>query len=383
MFKRLWPYLKPLSFRMVFAILAMAAVAGISTALMWLIKYVFDHALTDKDVQALWNGVFLVLSCIGLKSIFWYTHTYLTAYIGQSISRKIRDDTYKHLYSLSMGFFNEEASSRILSRLTNDITILQTALASTPTVVVRDGLTIIGLVGFLFYLNLKFALICFGVLPLAGWFLIRIGKKSRRAARESQAKMSDIYNTIHEALTAMPIVKTFQNEKKEIDHFVGENRNFFNIIMKLVRIEARSSPILEFMGAIFLSIMILIGGRDVIRGVWSAGAFLAFVGAAMSLYNPIKKFGQVNITVQSGLAAAERVFELLDQKASITEKQNAAHIDTLSGAIEFDHVSFSYPNGHAVLNNIDLKINKGGDYCPGGPLRFRKNNARSNDSPFL
>ncbi|MCB4755685.1 MAG: ABC transporter ATP-binding protein/permease [Elusimicrobia bacterium] len=357
--KRLWPYLKPLWGRFVTALVCMAGVAGISTALMWLIKYLFDHALAEKDAQALMSGVVIILSLISLKSLFWYTHTYLTAYIGQLIARRVREDTYKHLYTLSMGFFNDEASARILSRLTNDVTILQTALATTPTVVVRDGLTILGLVGFLFYLNPKFALLCFGALPIAAWFLTELGKKSRRAAKESQAKMADIYNTIHEALAAMPIVKTFQNEKRETDHFAGENLNFFNIIMKLVRIEARSSPILEFIGALFLCFMLIIGGRDVLRGVWSTGAFLAFVGAAMSLYNPIKKFGQVNIVIQQGLAAAERIFDLLGQKGTVIEKMGAIHASTLANTIEFRHVSFTYPNGTRVLRDVNLRISKG------------------------
>lgn len=127
----------------------MAAVAGLSTGIVWLMKYLIDHAMTDKDLSALYTGVFLIIVSIGVKSVLWYTHTYLTAFVSHTASRQIRDDVYKHLYSLSMGFFNEKTSGGLLARLTNDITTLQVSLANAPTVILRDGLTVLGLIGFL------------------------------------------------------------------------------------------------------------------------------------------------------------------------------------------------------------------------------------------
>ncbi len=359
MLKRLFPYLKPMWFRFSVALVCMSGVAGLSTGFMWLVKYLNDHALVEHDMAALQTGVILVLTGIGLKSIFWYTHTYLTSYVSQSAARQIRDDVYKHLYSLSMGFFNEKESGGILARLTNDITILQIALVTAPTVILRDGLTIVGLIGFLFYTNLKFSLMCFSILPVTGWFLTSLGKKSRRGGREGQARMADMYNIIHEALAAMPIVKVFQNEKHEIEEFQKENRSYFNTMMKLVRVDARSSPIMEFLGAIVLAIMLWMGGRDVIRGVWSVGSFMAFVGAAMYLYNPIKKFASVNVQLQQGLAAAERVFELLDQKGTVVDAPNPIEIPSIEKAITFKNVSFSYQAPNVVLNSVNLEVKKG------------------------
>jgi len=337
----------------------MSGVAGITTGVMWIMKYLIDHALTEKDASALQSGVVLILIGITLRSILWYTHTYLAAYVGQSVARQLRDNTYRHLYTLSMGFFNEKTSGGILARLTNDVTILQISLASAPTTIIRDGLTILGLIGFLFYTNWKFALMCFSILPIAGWILAGLGKKSRKAGREGQAKMADLYNTIQEAVSAMPIVKTFQNEEKEIAEFARENRNYFNILMKLVRVEARSSPIMEALGAVVLAFMLLVGGGDVIRGVWSLGSFVAFVGAAMSLYNPIKKFAAINVQLQQGLAAGERVFGLLDQKGTVLEKPGAAAAPPLTREIEFRDVSFSYPSSNLVLDHVNLTIKKG------------------------
>jgi subfamily B ATP-binding cassette protein MsbA len=357
--RRLLPYLKPLWPRLLVAMLCMSGVAAVSTGFMWVVKQINDYALIGRDYEWLKTGVVLVVIGIGLKSLLWYTHTYLTSYSSQMVARRLRNQVYEHLYSLSMGFFNEKTSGGILSRLTADITLLQSAMISGPTTVVRDGLTVIGLIGFLFYTNWRFALLCFAILPIAAIVMTSLGKKSRKAGRTGQASMSDIYNIVHEALAAMPIVKVFQSEKREVADFARENQNYFNAMMKLARVDARSSPIMEFIGALLLGLMLLIGGRDVINGVWSAGSFIAFIMAAMSLYSPIKKFASVNVQLQQGLAAAERVFELLDQKGTVMDAPNAKDAPVLSDRIEFRNVSFSYPSSNPVLKNLDLTIRKG------------------------
>lgn len=360
MVKRLLPYLKPLWLRLSAAIVCMAGVAAISTGVIWLIKFLIDQALAQKDFQALHIGIVLVLTVFALKSLLWYSHTYLTAYIGQRVAQRIRNEVYEHLYSLSMGFFNKKMSGGILSRLTNDTTTLQLTLATAPTVVIRDGLTILGLTGFLFYLNLKFAFLSFAILPFAALMLVRLGVKSRRAGREGQAKMGDLYDLIHEGLSAMPIVKIFQNEKKEVDDFKKENRNYFDAIMRLARVEARSSPLMEMLGAFVLVLLLGIGGRDVILEKWTLGSFMAFLGAAMSLYNPIKKFAKVNVQIQHGMASAERVFSLLDQSTTVKDKPGAQIAGPLASTIVFRNVGFSYPgNPVPALQNINLSIGKG------------------------
>ncbi len=359
MIKRILPLFKPLWGRLLVAIACMTLVAAISTTVVWLMKFLVDNALTPRDYTTLLTGVSALVSIMALKAILWYSHTYLTAYVGQSIARNLRETAYRHLYSLSMGFFNQTTSSGILARLTNDVTYLQISLSSAPTIIIRDGLTIVGLIGFLFYTNWKFSLLCFLVLPVVGLVLINLGRKSRKAGREGQAKMADMYNIIQEAVVAMPIVKTFQNEKKEIDDFAKENKTFFSVIMKLARIEARSSPIMETIGAMVLAFMLIIGGRDVISGAWSLGSFMAFIGAAMSLYNPIKKFASVNVQFQQGFAAAERIFDLLDQKGMVTEKTSAIDVPTLSNKIEIKNISFNYPSAPKVLDKINLTIQKG------------------------
>jgi ATP-binding cassette, subfamily B, bacterial MsbA len=358
--RRLLSYLKPVWGRLAVALVCMSGVAAISTGTVWLMKFLIDQALTQKDLASLHNGVLLLVSVIALKSILWYSHTYLASFVSHSAARQIRDDSYRHLYTLSMGFFDQKASGGILARLTNDITILQATLTSAPTVILRDGLTVLGLVGFIFYTNWKFALFSFTVLPAAAVVLASLGKKSRRAGREGQAKMADMYGVIHEALAAMPIVKVFQSEEREIEEFRRENRSYFNVVMRLVRVEARSSPIMEALGAIVLGGMLWVGGKEVIDGSWSLGSFVAFIGAAMSLYNPLKKFANVNVQMQQGLAAAERVFEMLDQKATVVDAPDAGTAPAFHDSIEYRDVTFAYPTSPTpVLDKVNLKVRKG------------------------
>jgi ATP-binding cassette, subfamily B, bacterial MsbA len=359
MIRRILVYLKPLWFRFIVALLCMAGVAGISTGLMWLLKFLIDSGLNQKDPAALNAGVVLILVAISLKSMLWYSHNYLTSYVAQSISRQIRDNVFRHLTTLSMGFFNEKASSGLMARLTNDVSLMQTALMAAPTTIIRDGLTVMGLLGFIFYQHWKFASLCFLVLPIAAVLLTYLGKKSRKAGREGQARMADMYGLIQESLTAMPIVKTFQNEQREIDDFKAENRRYFDVMMKLVRVEARSSPMMEVLGSIVLAVMIFIGGHDVLAGRWTVGAFISFVGAAMSLHNPLKSFANTNVKIQQGLAAAERVFQILDQQPTVLEKPQAKAVLRLTTAIEFQHIDFSYPATPFVLRDINLVLKKG------------------------
>lgn len=366
--RRLLGYLKPVMPRFFAALFCMAIVAAISTGVMWVMKFLIDQALTQKDIVSLNNGIFLLITMMVGKSILWYTHTYLTSYVAHTAARQIRDDTYSHLYSLSMGFFNEKASGGLLSRLTNDITILQATLISGPTTVLRDGLTVVGLIGFLFYTNWHFTLVAFTVLPVVAIVIAHLGRKSRRAGREGQAKMAEMYSIIHESLTSMPIVKVFQAEDREIAEFARENRNYFNVVMRLVRIEARSAPIMEAIGAVVLGLLLFFGGRDVVAGNWTVGSFVTFIGAAMSLYNPLKKFANVNVQIQQGMAAAERVFELLDQRATVVEKASATEIRGFSTSIEFENVSFHYPAvAEPVLSDVNITVRRGDIVALVGP----------------
>ncbi|MBI4396575.1 MAG: ABC transporter ATP-binding protein [Elusimicrobia bacterium] len=365
--KRILPYFRAHMWKLAVALVAMAMVAALTAASMWILKQVIDKALMARDLSTLKDIVILVILLYFMKAALSYVHDYLTANVGQAIVKRLRDEAYAHIHTLSMDFFTGNDSARIISRLTNDAQLVQNALTKIPIMIVRDGLTIIGLTGFLFYLQWKFALIAFTLLPLSGYLIARFGKSLRKSSRQGQAKMSDLYLIIQETITGAPVVKAFQQEQYETDRFRKENQTYFSISMKNARVESLSSPVMEFIGAIGMALILWLGGLNVINGVWSAGAFFAFIGSALSMFQPVKNFSRSNATLQQALSGGERIFEVMDAKPTVVEASPSQPLPEFSSRIDFEGVSFFYRADRLVLRDVNLTIPKGSVVALVGP----------------
>ena len=357
--RRLLPYFKPHGPRLALALAAMAGVAGLTAGAMWILKQVIDRALLDRDLAMLADTVLLVLLLYFAKAALSYVHDYVTAYIGQAIVKQLRDQAYNNIHNLSLDFYTGTDSARVIARLTNDAQLVQNALTKIPIMIVRDGLTVVALTGFLFYLHWRFALIAFSLLPVSGYLIARFGKSLRKTSRQGQAKMSDLYTLIQETIAGAPVVKAFQREDYEKARFEAENRAYFDIYMRNARVESLSSPVMEFLGAIGMGVILWFGGKDVVHHVWTAGAFFAFIGSALSLYQPVKNFSRSNATLQLAFAGAERMFELVDARPTVVEKPNPTDLGPFSDRIDFDRVSFAYRSDQPVLKDIQLTVRRG------------------------
>jgi subfamily B ATP-binding cassette protein MsbA len=357
--KRLLPYFRPHRARLFLALIAMALVAGLTAGSMWILKKVIDEALMAGELSTLANVVFLVVVLYFAKAVLSYVHDYVTAFIGQSIVKHIRNEAYANIHTLSLDFYTGTDSARVIARLTNDGQLLQNALTKTPIMIVRDGLTVIALTGFLFYLHWKFALVSFTLLPLSGYLIARFGKSLRKSAKQGQAKMADLYTLIQETISGAPVVKAFQREDYEKARFARENEAYFRIYMKNARVESLSSPVMEFIGAIGMGVILWFGGKDVVAGVWTTGAFFAFVGSALSLFQPIKNFSRSNSTIQLALAGAERIFEVTDARPTVREKPGAVALPPFADRVDFDGVSFAYRPDQPVLRDVSLSVRRG------------------------
>jgi subfamily B ATP-binding cassette protein MsbA len=381
--KRLLPYFRPHRARLVLALIAMALVAGLTAGSMWILKKVIDEALMAGELSTLANVVFLVVVLYFGKAVLSYVHDYVTAFIGQSIVKRIRNEAYANIHTLSLDFYTGTDSARVIARLTNDGQLLQNALTKTPIMIVRDGLTVIALTGFLFYLHWKFALVSFTLLPLSGILIARFGKSLRKSAKLGQAKMADLYTLIQETISGAPVVKAFQREDYEKERFARENEAYFRIYMKNARVESLSSPVMEFIGAIGMGVILWFGGKDVVAGVWTTGAFFAFVGSALSLFQPIKNFSRSNSTIQLALAGAERIFEVTDARPTVRERPDAAALPPFADRIEFDRVSFAYRPDQPVFARRVFDRAPGRNRGPGRSLRVRQNHALRVVAPLL
>ncbi|MFC1567127.1 ABC transporter ATP-binding protein [bacterium] len=358
-FKRMISYMKPYIGRFMGALFCMIGVALLTSFLMWLIKPMMNNIFAERKVNMIIPiGIAIIFSSF-LKGIFIYMQAYVMSFIGQKIVLTIRNQVFQHLTELSMDFYARQSTGKIMSRITNDITLIQTSLTNVPANIVRDGCTIIALTGLAFFLNWKLAIIAFFVFPIAIYPVTQFGRKLRRVSIEGQTQMAHLYTILHETVTGMKIIKAFGLEKMRANIFNKENGTFFAITMRSMRVTAMSSPIMEFIGALGISSIIVIGGYQVVEGPMTQGDFFAFIGAIVSLYNPVRSLSNLNNTIQQSLAASERVFRILDIKPTIIECENPITLEKLNDKIEYKNVNFCYVDGIKVLNNINLSIKKG------------------------
>ena len=363
--KRLFAYIKPYRIRFLEAMVCMALVAGLTSLLMYLIKPTFDKIFTQKNAQMIPYIVVIIVGCALAKGLFEYYQSYLMSYIGQKTIMDIRNKLYSHLQSLSLDYFIRQRTGQIISRLTNDVMLLQRAIVGVPANLIRGGLTIIGLTALLFYLHWRWAIIIMIVFPLVTLPLRNFGRRLRKISRKSQEKMADIYSLLQEKILGIKMVKSFCMEKTESEKFELENSKFFKIIMKAMRVVAIQSPVMEFIATLGMAGVLAIAGYEVISGRSTMGTFFAFIGAISSMYKPVKNFASLNEQIQQALAASERIFYVLDTKSFVAELPNAKALPSLRKKIVLENVSFSYPHegssgeNDLVLEDIDLEVSKG------------------------
>lgn len=336
----------------------MIGVAIFTTASMWILKYVVDRIFIEKNVQMLLMISLALPVVFLLKGICSYGQGYLMSYIGQKIVMDMRDNLYEHYQRLSLDYFENKRTGSIISRITNDVGIIQNAVASGLVSFVKDGLTIIGLIGLMFFLHWRFAIYTLIFSPFIIYALVVFGKKLRQVSNESQQKTADIYSLLLETISGIKIVKAFCAESREISRYKKENRDFFNITMRSMRVIALSPPLMEFIGVLGSTIFVWYGGMEVIRGSWTAGAFFSFVGAALSTYTPIRNFSTTNAVLQQTIAASERIFQVLATPPTVMEAKGSTTLPLLQKEIVFEKVSFAY-DAEPVLNEIDLRVKTG------------------------
>ncbi len=257
------------------------------------------------------------------------------SFVGEKIVAGLREGLYAHLQKLSLSYFDRTATGLLMSRIINDVNLIQGAVSNAVTGILKDSFTILGLIGVIFYRDWQLAILAMLVLPIAVFPIVKFGRKLRKISTQSQKTMADISIHLHETLTGNRIVKAFNTEDYEIGRFRQKVRKYFQLTMKDVSIKSMSSPIMEFLGGIGIASIIWYGGYQVIKGYSTAGTFFSFLTALLMLYEPIKHLSGVNNTIQQGMAAAIRVFEIMDIPTEIQDQEGAVAIDGIRQGIRF------------------------------------------------
>ena len=358
-YKRLIKYAMPYKMRFVLAMVCMGIYSAVAALLVYLSKIIMDGVFVDKDIKILALLVLCMPVIYAIKGLADYGRCYFLNYVAQNAIKDLRQDLCVKLLSLSHSFYVKNTSSKVMSRITNDINALQEALIKVPPTIIRDSLVIIGMIGGLFYLHWRYAFIIVVVLPVLGLPLAQFARKLKKASKDSMVQISEIYTSLQEILSGFSVIKSFCKEEHEEQRFAVNNKEYYNVQQRITRVDARTTPVMEFLSMTGVAVVLWFGGKDVIDGVWTLGDFTAFILAITQMYQPIKNFAQLNSTIQKAVAGSERVFEILDEKNSIYDLPNAKVLDSFSKDIVYKNVNFSYEKGKQILRGINIDIKKG------------------------
>ncbi len=345
-------------FRLIGGMAFSLLIAGTTSTIPFLLKPVLDDIFIDKDAAMLKVIPVIVIVLYLLRGIGLYGQEYMMNYVGQGIIRRLRGALYDHIQDMPLSFFHREKTGVLMSRITNDVNIVKSMVSTAITGFLRDVFTIVGLTGVIFYRDWKMAMIAFVVLPLAFYPIVEFGRRVRRVSTGCQEAMANMSAFLHETLAGNKIVKAFTRETYEKKRFAEKNHHLFILEMRAVVARSLSSPIMELLGGIGIAFIIWYGGSRVIAGTHTAGTFVSFLGAVLLLYDPVKKLSHLNNTVQQGLAAVDRIYDILEMPSDIKEAENPYEIKNGPHRVAYHGVSFKYADD-MVLNHIDLDINAG------------------------
>jgi ATP-binding cassette, subfamily B, bacterial MsbA len=357
-YRRLLDYLKPYKGKLGVAGACMIGVATCAGTLAFLVQPAMDDIFFDKNAGKL---VFIPLGIAIvalLKGVCDFGQYYLMAFVGQSVIRDIREQMFAKLEGMSVGFFVRHSTGELLSRMNNDVAMVQGAVTNAITGIVRDAVTVVALVFVVFYRDYKLALIAMIIFPLAIYPLISFGKRLKRYSRRMLISLEYITERLNETITGIRIVKAFAMEDYEKARFNEVNQTLFNAFMRRFKVRALSNPVMETLGAFGVCAIITYGGWQVINGQSTPGTFFSFMAALVMLYEPIKRVNEVNMTVQEGVAAGERIFDLLDTPEDLSDKPDAVVLNKATGEVALENVSFSYEDA-PVLKKINMKARPG------------------------
>ena len=357
LYRRILEFLKPYWKKLIIAMICMAFVSASSALYAYLVKNVIDDIFIKKDVKMLLLMPVVVILIFFIKGFFFFVQEYLMGYIGQRVVTNIRNLVFASLQKQPLSFFDKTPTGQSISRIMNDVTLVQSTITDSVTAVLMDAFSIVGLIGIVFYRDWKLATISFIVLPFAIYPIVSFGKKLRKVGLTTQKVAASLTSFLHETITGQRIVKAFSMETYENKRFEEESEKMFRIMLKRRKLRALSSPIMEIIGGIAIALVIWYGGTEVISGRSTTGNFFSFLTALFLLYEPIKKLNKENHNIQQGLAAGQRVFEIIDRKPEIEDKEDAIELEKVDGIVEFKAVSFKYDE-KMVLKNINLRIEK-------------------------
>lgn len=360
-------YVRPYLGWIFLAIFFMILMAGATATSAWLMKPVIDDVFIAKDRDMLKVISLAILATFTIKGIANYAQNVLMSKVGMRIIADAQNRLYAHLTRMDLGFFHNNPSGTLVSRFTVDINQIRTVVSNALTSLGKDLMTLIALVGVMFYQNAELAFIAFFIFPIAILPIVKLGRRMRRVTANTQAETGLFMTLLNQTFQGIRVVKTYGMEDYETGRVQSLVETLFNLSYKAARIRARVSPIMETLGGVAITVVIAYGGNQVINGGGTTGELFSFITALLMAYEPMKKLANLNVSIQEGLAGAQRLFNVLDTEPFILDKEDARPLDQAKGNISLHGVTFSYDNDKPALSDVSLSVAAGQRVALVGP----------------
>ncbi|MBN2751324.1 MAG: ATP-binding cassette domain-containing protein [Rhodospirillaceae bacterium] len=352
---------RPYIWYMAAAVVCMALVAGTTAMSAWLLDPVVNKVFVDRDRAMLWMIGGAVMGVFAVKSLASYLQDVLLSHVGQNIIADTQDRLFARIVDQEVALFQDRASGSLVSHFTYDINAMRIAVSSAFIGIGRDLLSVIFLVGITFYQDWMLASISLVVAPISVLPIQRLSKRMRRVARQTQEEMGGLNTSLSQTFQGIRVIKAFGLEAFERSRVKALVTSLRDLAIRATRIEAAAQPIIDIFGGAAITSVIVYGGARVIEGATTPGAFFSFIAAILMAYQPLRSLSKMNVSIQTGLAAAARVFALIDRTPALTEAENPVAIPRISGTVVFEDVRFSY-------NGIDFALNGADFTAPAGEI---------------
>lgn len=358
-YRRLLSYVRPYWSGFIFTILAMVVVAASEPAFAALMKPMLDGSFVERDPQAIASVPLLLISLFIVRGIATFASTYGMAWVGRGVVRDLRLQMFQHLLTLPTKYYDASVSGKLLAKFSFDVELVAQAASNALTILVRDTLTIIGLLGWMFYLNWKLASIFLLLGPLITIIVVVISRRFRKITRRIQASMGDVTHVAQEAIDGHRVIKIFGGQQTESAQFSAANMSNRSQNLKLIATTATSVSVMQLLAASALAVIIYIATMDsVMDEQLSVGTFMSFITAMLLLLPPLKRVTTIHASLQQGISAARSVFAMIDQP--VEEDLGRKELGTVEGRVEYHNVCFSYDAKKGqVLDKLSFTVEPG------------------------
>ena len=360
-------YIRNHTGKLVVAAICMAIVAATTAGNAWLMEPVLDDVFLNRDRTMLLIIPIVILAIAITKGVATYFQAYLMSVVGQRIIAEVQIELFAHLMRADLAYFNNTATGRLISNFLNDVNLLREALTKALTGIAKDSLMVIALAGVLFYQDWRLAIVTCFVFPLAILPIRKLGKRMRKASAQNQERTGEFATLLNESFVGVRHVKAYGMEDHETERAARANEARLKALFKVVRTRAAATPLMETLGGVAIALVIYYGGDRVISGATTPGTFFSFIMALLLAYQPLKSLANLNAALQEGLAAAQRVFAMLDARPAIEDAAGAKALHVNGGALRFEDVVHAYDGTAPALDGVSLEVRAGETVALVGP----------------